>query len=130
MITTHSELPTVLVVDDDSAIRYVLSSFLARAGYNVRNAADGAEALADIRECCPQVVVLDLDMPVLPGAELLQLMRRDAQLCDVPVILMTGLIYIPKPVQALAQGVLEKPFMFAELLAAIREVVPALARTA
>ncbi|HNW43433.1 MAG TPA: response regulator [Elusimicrobiales bacterium] len=78
----------ILVVDDDSTVRGALSSFLARAGHQVLTAADGAEGLRVFKESRPDLVVLDRELPVLPGSLLFGSMRRISW--RTPVIILSG----------------------------------------
>ena len=72
MSGTDPAQPRVLLIDDDDAITTVLGSFLARSGFAVRTAADGASGLALFRTAGADVVVLDVSMPVLDGREVLR----------------------------------------------------------
>ena len=78
----------VLLVEDDVALRLVLSAVLAQTGYKVRTAADGVSALAEITSRMPDVLVSDLNMPRMSGFELLSLVRR--QFPEIPLIAMSG----------------------------------------
>jgi CheY-like chemotaxis protein len=78
----------VLLVDDDDAVRRGLSRALRNSGYHVDTAQDGGEALRLLQTHTFDVVVSDINMPVLDGEGLLELMR-DMEL-DVPLILITG----------------------------------------
>jgi len=94
----------VLVVDDDRDLRDTLTAVLEHEGYQVRCAENGAQALAIMQRSNPSAVVLDLSMPVMSGWELLQIVREDLDLCDVPLIVLSGLrgpagiTYLHKPV--------------------------------
>jgi CheY-like chemotaxis protein len=77
----------VLAVDDDPAVRHLLDRVMSRS-YEVVLAADGQEALAEIRRRRPDLMLLDLRMPVMDGSELLE--RLEAEHIDLPVILMTA----------------------------------------
>jgi signal transduction histidine kinase len=81
---------TVLVVDDDPDSRRVAATFLAQAHAHVREVADGETALIEMRRSPPDVVVLDLMMPVLDGFGVLAAMRTDPVLASVPVIVLTA----------------------------------------
>jgi DNA-binding response OmpR family regulator len=80
----------VLVVDDDPDSRRVASQFLAEADVHVRESADGESALLEMRRRSPDVVVLDLMMPVLDGFGVLATMRADPVLSSVPVVVLTA----------------------------------------
>ena len=80
----------VLVVDDDPDSRRVAAKFLSEARLSVREAPDGESALAEMRRNPPDVVVLDLMMPVLDGFGVLATMRADATLAGIPVVVLTA----------------------------------------
>jgi CheY-like chemotaxis protein len=83
---------TILVVEDDTDIREVVSETLARAGYEVVQAANGQEALDFLQTSHgPCLVLLDLMMPVLSGPELLEIMAQDQRLAALPVIVVSAI---------------------------------------
>ncbi len=104
----------VLFVDDEEQIRKLLSTWLARHGYEVTVATDGWEALKAIRTKAPDLVITDVNMPNMNGLELTRRMRADHRTARIPVIMLsarkqaddvlTGYAegadeYIPKPVE-------------------------------
>ena len=113
----RSAAPRVLLVEDDTGIRESVVECLATEGYSVDAVANGAEALAWLeRQPRPDLVVLDLVMPVMNGAELLARLRANARTADLPVILMTAAMpssSLPFPP---ADAVLSKPFELDALL--------------
>jgi two-component system cell cycle response regulator len=82
--------PSILVVDDSTAMRRILSRALDAAGYRVSEAADGQAALAVCRADAPDLVLLDIDMPVMDGLTALKEMKADAGLRDIPVLFLTA----------------------------------------
>jgi len=82
--------PRVLVVDDDADARELFAEYLEYHGAAVSVAADGDEALRDIRQLRPDVIVMDLDMPRLDGWEVMRRLRRDPMTRDIPVIAVSG----------------------------------------
>jgi two-component system OmpR family response regulator len=95
-------VPSIIVVDDEPTLRSLLSDVLASAGYRVREAADGLEALSAAEQEPPDLVVSDVAMPNLDGAALAGRMRRRG----VPVVLLSavydavdlpGVAFVPKP---------------------------------
>ena len=90
--TEHREVPpcNVLVVDDDVDSRRVAAKFLSEGGANVYEAPDGETALISMRRRQPDVVVLDLMMPVLDGFGVLATMRADPQLERIPVVVLSA----------------------------------------
>jgi len=81
---------TVLVVDDEPDVRRYLATILEDAGFAVRTAADGEEALAIIRTDPPDLVSLDLIMPRKSGHRLLYELKRDKALSRIPVLIVTA----------------------------------------
>jgi CheY-like chemotaxis protein len=106
----------ILLVEDDPGIRETVAECLEFRGYAVSAVANGVEALAWLsREAPPELIVLDLSMPVMNGRELLKRVRADPRLRGVPAVLMTGAMPSRTPIP-LAEAVLSKPFEFEDLL--------------
>jgi CheY-like chemotaxis protein len=80
----------VLIADDHAVIRDLLSSMLAAHGFNVCQASDGAEAVRIAREKCPDLVVLDLSMPVMNGLDAARVLK--AKMPSVPLVMFTNTI--------------------------------------
>lgn len=78
----------VLIVDDEPAIRTLMSRVLAGPGYRVRSAEDGFSALAEIRNEIPNIILSDLNMPGMSGFELISVVRR--RYPSIMVIAMSG----------------------------------------
>ena len=83
-------MPTVLVVDDDPAIRTMVRHMLARLPCVVVEACDGEEALAHVRREPPQLILLDIVMPRLDGWAVLRILREKGLTPDIPVVLISG----------------------------------------
>ena len=81
----------LLIVDDDTDGREALCDFLTRAGHEVACVSNGKEALSSVLKRLPDLVVLDLFMPEMDGAGLLEILRSYLRLQSLPVIVMTGL---------------------------------------
>ena len=111
----------VLLVEDESAQRGSIAEALTLAGYRVYVAANGRDALWHMRQVprLPCVLVMDLDMPVMTGPELLAQLKQQGKLQDFPTIVVTGM---DKPPELPARVVLKKPLKLADLLAAVREL--------
>ena len=82
--------PHVLVVEDDPSVRGLLQTLLAAEGYDVAVASDGLAGLVKASSRRPAVILLDLMMPDLGGVRVLEELRGDPALADVPVIVVTG----------------------------------------
>jgi CheY-like chemotaxis protein len=107
----------ILVVDDDVDIRDTLREALEFEGYSVSVAANGRDAWEALRSrALPALILLDLMMPVMNGAEFLGLLRADARLRTVPVVVVTALGSIAPTVKAESQGYLAKPLELERLL--------------
>ena len=82
---------TVLVVDDDEAVRSAVAEVLAEEGFDVAVAQDGQQALAALRrDPPPTLVLLDLMMPEVSGWEVMEAMRATAPLAEIPIMLLTA----------------------------------------
>lgn len=109
----------ILVVDDDRAIRQMLTLGLSQEGYEVRSAENGEVALDIIREYEPHVIIIDIMMPVMDGYELC---RAVPEISGAPMIMLTAKDTSNDIVKGLRLGAndyLVKPFHFEELLARI-----------
>ena len=109
---------SVLIVDDDIDTHDMLSVLLAHAGYSVATAGNGQEALCMLTSIRPAVILLDVEMPVMTGAQFREAQRRDNVLVRIPTIVMTGSKEEPQLDPGIAE-VLHKPFRSKQLIAAI-----------
>jgi signal transduction histidine kinase/CheY-like chemotaxis protein len=89
-LTREARAKKILVVDDDEAWRYVIRQLVADAGRVVLEAGNGLEGLARARSEAPDLVVLDLAMPGMPGDEVLTALRSDPATRDIPVLVVTS----------------------------------------
>ncbi|HNA74980.1 MAG TPA: response regulator, partial [Candidatus Obscuribacter sp.] len=91
LVTSKMNPTTILVVEDSITSRILLKNIFESAGYIVKMAVDGQEGLKQMRHMRPDLVVCDVEMPVLDGLGMVKAMREDQQLKDLPVILVTSL---------------------------------------
>lgn len=108
---------TALVVDDDEAIRQMLTAVLTKAGYSVTTASDGVEAVAEFSLHRPDIVLMDIRMPNMTGLQALAEIRRIDRAAIV--ILMTAYAEVGTAVQAIKDGAFDyiiKPFDIAEVM--------------
>src|SRR3712207_523490 len=111
---------SVLVVDDDADIRALLTAVLEEAGYDVRVAADGAEALEVLATWRPGAVLLDLWMPRLDGWAFCERLAARPDMEDVAVVAMSAAANLRRPCRGVRPGAtLEKPLNVPELLATL-----------
>ena len=121
---SNSKRGSILIVDDESGIVDVLSAVLTDEGYRVEGAAHGQDALDKIAEGHPDLMVLDLEMPVLDGADTLRALRADEARSRLPVLMMSGLTEsIVKRRCRGYQAFLRKPFTLDELLATVARLI-------
>jgi len=117
---------SILVTDDESGIRLMLKTALESDGYTVLEAANGRQALETIAMRAPDLLVLDLNMPVLDGMAVLEAMKELAAAHKPRVIILTAYGSIPSAVKATRLGAvdfLEKPITPAELRQTVRSVL-------
>jgi len=115
----------ILVVEDDPSVRGLLQTLLSAEGYDVVTASDGLAGLVKATSSPPALVLLDLMMPDLGGVRVLEEMRDDPELADIPVIVVSGKVDAVPGMRTLLgdDNVFLKPFAVGELLARVGEVV-------
>ncbi|HMC13300.1 MAG TPA: response regulator, partial [Gallionellaceae bacterium] len=112
-------MPLVMVVDDSLTVRKVTTRMLTRAGYEVATAKDGVDALEQLTQITPDVMLLDVEMPRMDGFELTRAIRRDPKLHKLPILMITSRTAEKHRDYALELGVnayFGKPFQEEELL--------------
>ncbi len=120
----------ILVVDDEPDVVSYLSAVLKDHGYETLEAFNGEEALQIVLKDKPDLVTLDITMPELTGVRAYRMMKEDAALKRIPVIIVTGISHdfkqfisgrsqVPPP-----EGYLEKPVEPEDLLAEIKRLLP------
>ena len=121
--------PAALLIDDDDTIATLLRFVLQRQGWNVQRAADGAEAMQAIEHGAPpQLVLLDMMLPVHDGLTLLARLRSQPAWKDVPVVMLTGKDDQQMMDRAFAAGAndyVSKPFNPMELGQRLQKYLPA-----
>ena len=81
---------TILIIEDDSAVRSALQAWLTKVGYDVVSASDGASALKVAQQRWPHLIVVDLGLPGGDGFMVIERIRRVARLRGVPIVVLTG----------------------------------------
>ncbi len=125
-------VPTVMIVDDSLTVRKITGRLLAREGYNVLTAKDGVDAMEQLQDTVPDVMLVDIEMPRMDGFDLTRNVRADARLKRIPIVMITSRTAEKHRNYAREIGVnvyLGKPYQEEELLAHIASFVqkPALA---
>lgn len=111
----------VLIAEDDAAIRDVVTGVLEDEGYAVTAVANGQEALDSCHAATPDLVLLDLMMPVLDG---FQFLKRGKAGCAAPVLVMSASFRMREiPHGTHVAGFVEKPFDLADLVAAVERCI-------
>lgn len=122
-----AERPTqVMVVDDSVTVRKVTSRLLERHGMDVLLAKDGLDAVAQLQDHVPDVILLDIEMPRMDGFEVASFIRHDERLQNVPIIMITSRTGAKHRERAMSIGVNEylgKPFQESELMSTIERLV-------
>jgi CheY-like chemotaxis protein len=114
---------SILIIDDDEDMRVSLAEILQDEGYQVAGVANGREALERLREMEPPcLILLDLMMPVMSGWEFREQQRRDPQLAQIPVVILTGVRNTLDQVSAMEPvGYFQKPVDLPALLATVAQ---------
>ncbi len=103
----------ILIIDDEKTLRLLMRKFLELEGFDVSEAADGAEGLNRAREIKPDLILLDVQMPKITGYQVDQELAADPALQKIPVVLVTGTSQVVGDGIKLAthaKGKLAKPF--------------------
>lgn len=114
---------TVLIADDEAQIREILSLYFKKEGFKVIEAADGAEALVQVQAGKPDIILLDIMMPVLDGLEVCKQVRK---ISDVPIIMLTAKDSDDDRILGLEIGAddyISKPFNTREVVARVKAVL-------
>ncbi|MCI6286713.1 MAG: response regulator transcription factor [Acidaminococcus fermentans] len=114
---------TVLIADDEPQIREILSIYFKKEGFKVIEAADGAEALVQVQAGKPDIILLDIMMPVLDGLEVCKQVRK---ISDIPIIMLTAKDSDDDRIMGLEIGAddyISKPFNTREVVARVKAVL-------
>jgi DNA-binding response OmpR family regulator len=114
---------SILIADDEASIRDLVRLYLEKEGYRVTAVTDGAQALAEVRRVPPDLVILDLMMPVLDGWEVCRRVRAES---DLPILMLTARDQDIDKIVGLEMGAddyLTKPFNPRELVARVRAIL-------
>jgi DNA-binding NtrC family response regulator len=115
---------SILVVDDEDALRTVLSSELMNEGYEVRSASDGDEAITEIQKSPFDLVLLDIKMPRMNGFEVLKFIKESHP--KAKVVMLTGFADLKNAIESKKLGAddfVSKPYDLVDLLTTIERVL-------
>ena len=121
-----AEAAKVLVVDDEDAIRRLVSTVLTRAGYKVTQAADGLQALKAIDDERPDLVISDINMPELDGLTMVEGLRNRKETSQMPIIFITASedrSLFANSLNLKARSFLTKPFSNDKLVEKVKAIL-------
>lgn len=117
--------PDVLIVDDDPPIRNLLRHIFKRIGFDSREARDGIEAISQVEQAVPKLMMLDLMMPRMNGWEVLEKLRERGLLNQVPVVVLTAVG--SQRTDTLrdygVRAILSKPFEIHDLISTVKTIL-------
>ena len=117
---------TILLADDHEDNRLALLTVLEREGYRTLGAANGRQAVEFAREYMPDLILMDLAMPIMDGRQAMQQLRADAQTSRIPIVVLTAMALSVDRDRLVAEGfdgLLIKPCMPPHLVAEVRRVL-------
>jgi two-component system, cell cycle response regulator DivK len=117
----------ILVVEDQADNRRILHDLLTNAGYEIIIAEDGEKALDIVKRERPNLILMDIQLPLLDGYEVTRRIKADPTLCAIPIIVITSYALSGDEAKAKAAGCdayVAKPFSPRSLLAKVREYLP------
>ena len=119
-------MPTVLIVEDDADLRWMIRTAIGSAGYRVTEASNGPDALRTLETDRTDLIILDLDLPIINGHAVRAELASQAELRDIPVVLITGgpTMEMTVPVECL----LRKPFSPEGLILTVRRCMKPVSR--
>lgn len=116
----------ILLVDDEIEVCKVIREYLEKKKFQVYEAHNGKEALEAIKKIVPDLIILDVLMPVMDGFEVLQKVKRNKSYADIPVIMLTVRSepeHLNKGISLQADFYLPKPFQLGNLMSFINLIV-------
>jgi CheY-like chemotaxis protein len=119
-------MPKLLLAEDDEFSRDMLARRLERHSYEVLTACDGREAIMAARQHRPDVIVMDLDMPVMDGKAAIRSLKSDPKLFKIPIIVLTAHASpddVAEAVEAGCQAYETKPIVLRKLLDRIEDIL-------
>ena len=117
----------ILVVEDQEDNRQILRDLLASAGYDMTEAENGEDAIASVKAQRPDLILMDIQLPILDGYEATRRIKADPQFANIPIIVVTSYALSGDESKARDAGCdayVTKPYSPRQLLATIKEYLP------
>ncbi len=118
----------ILIAEDQADLREMIVLTLRLAGHDVADAPDGEAALLMARQSQPDLIILDMHMPLLTGWQVCEKLRADQSMQSTPILLISGMANseeIQAGLQAGAQECMRKPFELSQLMQRVEALLPA-----
>lgn len=116
----------ILFVDDNPALRTIISEVLSRCGYTIITADGGESCLSILREKKPDMILLDIMMEPMDGWDTLKVIRKVPEYQDIPVVILTGKVFLPSEMRRYGQeiaGWIKKPVRMEPFTTAIQSII-------
>ena len=125
-MTEHFKKPRILIVVDNFVIRDLIKSFYEEYEFELIEAVNGQEAVAMARACTPDLILLDIQMPVLNGYEVAAILKNDEAFKAIPILVITSQERgdVAEQINGLYDGYVSKPFKKADLIRATIQCLP------
>ena len=125
-MTEHFKKPRILIVVDNFVIRDLIKSFYEEYEFELIEAVNGQEAVAMARACTPDLILLDIQMPVLNGYEVAAILKNDEAFKAIPILVITSQERgdVAEQINGLYDGYVSKPFKKADLIQATIQCLP------
>jgi two-component system, NarL family, sensor histidine kinase EvgS len=125
-MNVHFEKPRILIVDDTPHIRELIKLFYDEYDFDLIEAVNGRDAVERARACTPDLILLDIQMPVMNGYEAAVILKNDKALKDIPLLVMTGQAFgnVTELISGMYDGYLSKPFQQEDLIKATVQCLP------
>ena len=121
---THGERSLVLIVDDYPDSREMYAEYLETRGFDVVQASNGIEALQQAVEARPDIILMDLSLPIMDGWEATRRLKADERTAHIPIVALTGHTLVSEEVkEAGCDGFVTKPCLPDDLVQEIRQVL-------
>jgi CheY-like chemotaxis protein len=129
-MTIQCKKPRILIVDDNAVIRDLIKEFYEDCNFELIEAVNGQEAVQMARTCLFDLILLDIQMPVLSGYEVAAILKNDRTVKDIPIMVISGQEReeVDALIKGLYEGYVHKPFKKAHLMKATMKYVQSIMR--